>query len=485
MSFARWVSERIDRLSPGRIRATIAATTVLVLAGLITHGNYAASGDAVHYLTVAHSVAFDLDFDVANDYAEPGRLLTDSHDRHALPGRNGVLRPVHDVGLPVLAAPFVGLAYRLAPLVDRLPESLRRKTKLSEFIAFRQLISLLMIGVTAVLAVIFFRASWRLTGMKAAAFAWTLIFVLSPPVLTHSYMFLTEIPTALLALLIYLRLDSVKIGAGGHFLRAGLLGILTGLLVLIHVRNIGLVLVFTFLVLWRLHGASRARWAFLSGLAAVFAVKIWLNWLFWGTLLTTPHEHFAGWPGFGPFVTETATRVFGLLLDARHGLLLSAPIYLLAPAGLILLARRSRGAAVELGLIAACYLFFVINPVTNVHGWRGGWSPAARFLVPIAPFVAMSLPLLWHSKLGRIVTSVVVALQVVISAFLWAHPIFTFSDGPGPALWLLKLAGPGVANNLPVWETLTPTLVAVGIVVLLLWSVLTRAIARDAATAEI
>jgi hypothetical protein len=132
--------------------------------------------------------------------------------------------------------------------------------------------------------------------------------------------------------------------------------VLTGLLLLIHVRNIGLVLAFAFLVFWRTQRASGARQAFFAGLATMLAIKVALNWWFWGTLLTTPHEQFAGWPGLGPFVSESVTRVFGLLFDARHGLLWSAPIYLLAPAALILVARRSRGAAVELALIMAAYL---------------------------------------------------------------------------------------------------------------------------------
>ena len=69
----------------------------------------------------------------------------------------------------------------------------------------------------------------------------------------------------------------------------------------------------------------------------------------------------------------TATALLGLVFDARHGLLLSAPIYLLVPAGWILLARRSRATANELLLLAAVYLLLVANPVTNIHGWRGGW----------------------------------------------------------------------------------------------------------------
>ena len=459
MSFARSVSERLDRIAPGRLGAAIAAATVLLFLGLIRHDHYAASGDAVHYLVISHSVAYDADFDVANDYADPNRPMKDPPERHALPGRNGVLRPVHDVGWPVLAAPFVRVASAVA----------------SSPIAFRQWISVLMIAVTAALALAFFSASSRLTGMTAAAAASALLWVLSPPVLTHGYIFLTEIPTALIALTIYLRLDRVRSGGARS---AVLLGFLSGLLLLIHVRNVGLVLVFSFLALWRLTGASSSRRAFVAALAAMFAIKLALNWLFWGTLLTTPHEHFAGWPGFPTLLFETATRIGGLLFDARHGLLWSAPIYLLAPAALILLRRQSRGASNELSLIVVAYLFFVINPITNFHGWRGGWSPAARFLVPIAPFLLMALPLLVRSRLGVIVTAAVATVQIVISAFQWANPVLTFSEGPGSALWIQRLAGSSVADAIPAWEPLTPMLAAAGVAAIVVWVVLTRIVTR-------
>jgi len=474
MSFARWASHRLDALARARPKTTLAVITGLVMFGLITHGHYAASGDAVHYLVIARSVAFDGDVDLENNYADPERLMSDPHDLHARPGRNGVLRPVHDIGLPVLGAPFVGLAYHLAPLVERLPESFRRNAKLSVPIAFRQLVCLVMIGVTCVLAVRMFAASTLVTGLTSAAFAWSLLFALSPPIQTHGYLFLTEVPTALLALVIYLRLDTVR---GPHALRSAIvLGALIGFLLLLHIRNIGLFLALAFLVTWRLQRAHEVRRAFLLSLGAMFLIRIGINWWFWGTLLSTPHAHFAGWLGLNPFLTETATRTFGLLFDPRHGLLFSAPIYLLAPAALILLARRSRGTAVELVLIIACYLFFVVNPITNFHGWRGGWSPAARFLVPVTPFLAMGLPLLTASRIGTAITSVVVLLQVVISAVQWGNPTLTFSEGPGTALWIQKLAGPSIAGALPSWDALTPALALAAVAAIGLWIWLTRVI---------
>jgi len=474
MSFARSVSGRLQRMGPRKLKTALAVITGLLLFGLITHGHYAASGDAVHYLVASRSVIFDGDLDLANNYADPGRLMQDAPELHARPGRNGVLRPVHDIGLPVLAAPVVGLAYRLAPQVDRLPESTRRKAKLNESIAFRQLICLFMIGVTCVLAVRLFAASVVVTGLTSAAFAWSLLYALSPPVQTHAYLFLTEIPTALLALVIYLRLDTVR---SPHAQRAAVvLGALIGLLLLIHVRNIGLFLALAFLAVWRLERAGAVRRTFLAALAAMLLIRVGVNWWFWGTLFSTPHAHFAGWIGADPFITETLTRTFGLLFDPTHGLLFSAPIYLLAPAALVLLARRSRGAAVELTLIVACYLLFVVNPITNFHGWRGGWSPAARFLVPITPFLAMGLPLVVTTRVGVVAATVLVSLQIVVSAVQWGNPILTFHEGPGKALWIQKLVGPSVADALPSWEMLTPMLTLGAVVAMVLWWWLTRAI---------
>src|SRR5581483_8245730 len=97
-----------------------------LMLAMITRGSFAASGDAVHYMVIADSVAFDRDFDLGNNYGRAS-LLDVEPENHAIRGRDGVLRPVHDVGLPVLAAPFFALAYGVAARTDSLPESLRRR----------------------------------------------------------------------------------------------------------------------------------------------------------------------------------------------------------------------------------------------------------------------------------------------------------------------------------------------------------------------
>jgi hypothetical protein len=177
--------ERIECARPSSLRIFIVLTVTVVMLQLISHGNYAASGDALHYMVTARSVAFDHDFDVGNDYGDPANIIQEPAGAHARVGRNGILRSVHDVGLPVVAAPLFAVAYRLAGMADRLPIALRRRTALGAFIALRQLVAVLMILVTATMAVVFFDASWRLTGQKAAAFVWTLLWTLSPPIVSH------------------------------------------------------------------------------------------------------------------------------------------------------------------------------------------------------------------------------------------------------------------------------------------------------------
>ena len=83
--------------------------------GLITHGTFAGSGDEPHYMMIAHSLAFDADLDLANNYRDAtligaGTLVPEAHALE----REGRLRPVHDIGMPLALAPVVRLAYSTA-----------------------------------------------------------------------------------------------------------------------------------------------------------------------------------------------------------------------------------------------------------------------------------------------------------------------------------------------------------------------------------
>jgi hypothetical protein len=161
------------------------------------------------------------------------------------------------------------------------------------------------------------------------------------------------------------------------------LGCLTGFLFLLHARNIGLAIPLTALALYQLRGPMRRgeAGAFALGVCALLAVRTGVNYWFWGALISGPHARLAGWPGWAALIGETTTRAIGLLVDQEFGLLIYAPMYVVALWGSKALMKQRRDVAVSAFLTAGLYVALIICPLTNVHGWTGGWNPAARLRV--------------------------------------------------------------------------------------------------------
>jgi hypothetical protein len=76
-----------------------------------------------------------------------------------------------------------------------------------------------------------------------------------------------------------------------------------------------------------------------------------------------------------------------MLLDQEFGLLPYAPFLLIGVFGLHALWRTRRDLLLKGAFVAGAYLVMVALPITNPQGWTGGWSPAARFKVPIVPLL--------------------------------------------------------------------------------------------------
>ena len=416
----------------------------LVLWGLITHGTFAGTGDEPHYMMIARSLATGGDLDLADDYADPtnpihlGQLRPESHAR---PGRDGTLRPVHDVGLPLLFTPWFAVSHAVAVhATPGVPEGWLRRTRLNRWLVLRHLLSFGMMALAALLATQLFDAFAALTPAPRpmAALAGAALAVLSPPLLTHAYLFFAEVPTALLAFVAWRML------AAPRHDRAWLVrvGFVVGFLVLLHARNVGLAAALAVLA-WRTP-ANRSPWlAF--GLAVPLAVRTLVNFVFWGSFVAGPHARLDADPGVLEALREALVRLGGLLLDQEHGLLPYAPVYLLAVPGWLLL-RRAGAPQQSAGVVVLAYLLPVLLPWTNVHGWRGGWSPAARMLTPIAPFLAVAAfaaALRWKG-----LAAALALLQLGILQLLWRDPKLAWNDGDGYAEYADALV-PGGAAWLP------------------------------------
>src|SRR5580765_7256401 len=171
----------------------LAAVIVLVLWGVITHGTSAGTGDEPHYQMMTYSLAFDHDFDLTNDYNDSRNLsLFGRYEAgsQVQPGKDGRLRPVHDIGMPVLFAPYYVVAYLITgQLIAHVPAPWLERARLNFTVLLRHFLSFAMIGLTAAMAVRLLGIFAALSTSSRRAFAWVLLLVLSPPIVSHSFLF--------------------------------------------------------------------------------------------------------------------------------------------------------------------------------------------------------------------------------------------------------------------------------------------------------
>ena len=430
------------------LRRAVCIAIVVTLCGLITHGTHAGTGDEPHYQIIAHSIAFDRDIALANNYADRESLVFAGQldvGQHALPGRNGQLRPVHDIGLPLLVSPYYALAHRLTEyVVVYVPQPWLDRAKLNGPLLLRHLMSFAMICLTAWISLRLFALFTEMSGSPKRSALWAVLLTLSPPLFSHAFLFFTEILSAFVALVVLVRLRTPTTSRW----EVTLLGVAAGALLLIHARNIGLVVALVGVGVYRLSRGSaphRLTTPFVVGVLMALAARVGVTYHFWGTWLTTPHARLGEFVGLGPTMVEASVRTLGWLFDQEHGLLLYGPVYVLAPLGWCVLWRRDRELCSQVSILVGAYVGVMALPLFNLHGWRGGWTPAARFLVPIVPMLAIGVfAAITALPRGLWVIRALVGLQLAIVALLWQQPKLLWNDGNGTSTFLEYL---GAGSN--------------------------------------
>jgi hypothetical protein len=116
---------------------------------------------------------------------------------------------------------------------------------------------------------------------------------------------------------------------------------------------------------------------------------------------------------------------YEVLFGSYRGLLPLAPLVVLTPVGLWMLARTSerRRAMVVAALVAAYYI--ILN--MSYRYWEGGWAYAPRQLTPALPFLALGLAPLWDRwrRTGR---------MLLVAGWVWgaAVTLVAVSTTPQP-----------------------------------------------------
>jgi len=281
---------------------------------------------------------------------------------------SGRVYPLHDIGMPLLLGPYFAAAYGLSDRIPGLvPAWLLRKAKMNKWSLLKSFLSLLMIFMTGLLGCNIYEICHDLSQDKVKSFFWALLSVLSPPILSHSYFFFTEILSALVAVTIY---KMIKIERPLSDWQITLIGFFTGCLFLIHVRNVGIIVVLVVLSLIRIAKDPNSRkWLtlFVLSFSVVMISRTILNYHMWGQWITTPHAPLT--PSLDLFYQHKtiAIRFLGLTFDQEHGLLLYGPIYLFSIAGFILLYQKSKDTFYELLLLVFLYWFILSVPILNPH----------------------------------------------------------------------------------------------------------------------
>jgi hypothetical protein len=341
---------------PGRARAlSFAVPFVLYLAvGLWYTTRLRVSGDEPHYLLMAQSLWREGDLDLQDNLKrEDWREYTPGPvgEHYGAPRKDGRPFPAHSPGLPWLLAPVYAAGGRLACVVV-LAAAAAALVALTRMLALR-------LG----------------AGEEAGWLAW--LATLGPPVLFYAFHVYTEVPSALalwggLALL----------SAAASPAAAASSALVVGTLPWLHVKMIAAAAVLGLVAGVQLRGRSLVTFAAAAAsMAAGYAA--YLVHVFGRP---TPLAIYAGAP---PQMSGSpAAALAGLFLDRSFGLLPHAPVFLLGLAGIVSLCRRWRETWPLLLAGAA-----VLAPVLPWRMWWGGQSPAARFLVPLVPLLAIAAAL--------------------------------------------------------------------------------------------
>lgn len=379
-------------------------------------------GDEPHYLVITHSLIADGDLAIENNHANGdyrrffnGDLRPDYLQR----GIDGAIYSIHAPGLSVWLIPGYVLARGLGGVLTMCVLAALAATALYE-------IGRLMAGpLVAVL-------TWAIAGFTV-------------PFVPHAWAIYPEMAGAAIVgwavvWLLEARSATVPVWVWRGFCLAWLPWLHTKFSVLLA----GLVM----WTVWRLGRHRRHAVALLVPIAASGVAWLAFFYVIYG--VWDPQAPYGGYTAQFVRVENIARSILGQLFDQKFGLLVYAPIYVLAAPGLAAALRRPQWRAPA--LVAAAVATAYVLSSARLYMWWGGSSAPARFQVPVIPLVAPLLSLgldgvIAAVRAGRLViatawaTAAGVSLLVAISGTLAADRLLLFSEPHGVARMLALAQG--------------------------------------------
>ena len=379
------------------------------------------SGDEPNYLLTTHSLLYDKDINLANNYANQDyfhfyakadnpRLRLGVYGQYGKKGKDYVY-PINLPGISVLMLPWYALSQLFAG-------------KALTFILKGSLaVWAILLGLQIYLLV---RERWRREGLAVGVW---LFYSFSAPVLFYALHLYPEIPIALASVYVYRRVTSAAVLSKRALL---FMGFVLGTFAWFGLKYnliLGPLVVVALFHLWK---SQRPRSRILLFLAlpvlgtALFYVFVYSLYgtfsplaVYEGIMSAERSQALkAAWLAY-PLWARTDT-FFDYFLDQRDGLLLYAPLYFFALAGMVEAFRKAKKELASLLFIA---LPFLLNYAFFTH--RQGFCPQGRVLAPISWIGALLVGYFLAANKNRVfaaLSRLAAAATAAVSALLLAHP---------------------------------------------------------------
>ncbi len=393
---------------PGR-RMLFAVSLALYLGfGLWSAGEVGPGADEPHYLIITQSLLRDHDLAIENNHARGdyreyfgGELRPDFLQR----GLHDVIYSIHAPGLPALLVPAYAVAGYHGAVV-------------------------LLCVFAALAALAVFDLAQLLAGRAMAWITWSAV-CLTVPFIPHSWLIFPEVPGALAMAWAVLWLYAPRPARMQTWVWRGLA---IGILPWLHTKFVILLAAMAGLLFLRLWRQPKMVAAFIAPIAV--SVVLWLGSFYWMYGVLDPQIPYGDFPKLFVLFANIPRGVLGLLFDQKFGLLVYAPVYLVAIVGCSVMLRRAEQRWFALALLATVLTFVASS--TRMYMWWGGSSAPARFLVPILPLLAPMVAvgfgeLRTPAARGLSVLLLVISLLVTLGGSMFPEHLMLFSPPHGVA----------------------------------------------------
>lgn len=198
--------------------------------------------------------------------------------------------------------------------------------------------------------------------------------------------------------------------------------------------------------------------SFFVPVVAAGLISLWWNWLRFGSVWDS------GYVESESFTGDWLFGLYGLLLSPARGFFWYSPVLLLFLLGISWFWREARWLLITSGAIGLIYLLLY----SKWYMWHGGYSWGPRFLVPLAPLLALLCGPAWaqlveERRWGAMGRSLVIGLAVLSGAVQWLGMLAPFTLGQD---WLANNISPlfaletftqlGLSPLVLQWRYLTP-----------------------------